>query len=61
MKNDSLHERNAWNFKLNNLDSITFKKGFICASNRFFFIGGYIDFTNIFSISSKFEDLLKQV
>ena len=46
--------------KFTNLESSTFEKGFLCTSDRFFFIGGYIYFTKFFSISNKFEDLLRQ-
>ena len=47
--------------KFSNLERSTFEKGFLCRSARFFFILGYICFTKLFSISSKFEDLLRQV
>ena len=47
--------------KFSNLESSTFEKGFLCRSARFFFILGYICFTKLSSISSKFEDLLRQV
>ena len=45
MKKDPLHERHASNFKISNLENSTFEKGFLCTSDRFFFIGGYIYFT----------------
>ena len=38
--------------KFTNLKSSTFEKGFLCTSDRFFFIGGYIYFTKLFSISN---------
>ena len=47
--------------KFTNLESSTFKKGFLCTPDRFFFIRGYIHFTKFFLISNKFEDLLRQV
>ena len=46
--------------KFTNLESSTFEKGFLCASDRFFFIGGCIYFTKLFSVSKKIEDLLMQ-
>ena len=45
--------------KFTNLESSTFKKDFL--SDRIFFIRGYIYLTELFSISNKFEDLLRQV
>ena len=41
-----------------NPESSTFKKGFLCTPDRFFFIRGY--FSKLFSISHKSEDLLRQ-
>ena len=41
-----------------NPESSTFKKGFLCTPDRFFFIQGY--FSKLFSISHKSEDLLRQ-
>ena len=49
-----------WILKFTYLESGTFKKGFLLTSDRFYFIGGYIYFTKLFSISNKFEDLLRQ-
>ena len=49
-----------WILKFTNLKSSAFEKAFLCSSDRFFFIGGYIYFTKLFSISNKFEDLLRQ-
>ena len=61
MKKGSLHEKNPSNFKTYcDLESGTFEKGFLCTSDRFFLIGGYIYFNKRFSISKKFEELLRQ-
>ena len=60
MKKDSLHEKNASNLKYTKLESNTFEKGFLCTSDSIFFIGGYIYFTKLFSISNKFEHLLRK-
>ena len=45
--------------KFTNLESSTFEKGFLCTSDRFFFIVDYIYITRLFSISKKFEDLIR--
>ena len=45
--------------KFINLESSTFKKVFLCTSDRFLFIGGYIYFTKLFPMPNKFKDLLR--
>ena len=46
--------------KFTNMESSTFEKGFLCTSDRIFFIGDYIYLTKLFSISKEFECLLRQ-
>ena len=50
--------------KFTNLESGIFEffefYNFLCTSDRFLFIGGYICFTKLFSVSKKFEDSLRQ-
>ena len=53
-------EEMHWILKFTNLESISFEKAFLYTSDRFSFIGGYIYFTKLFSISNKFEDLLRE-
>ena len=45
--------------KFTNLENSTFEKGFLCTSNRFFFIVDYIYITRLVSISKKLEDFLR--
>ena len=46
--------------KFTNLENNTFKKGFLCTSDRSFLIAGYIYYTKLFTTSNNFEDLLRQ-
>ena len=46
--------------KFTNLESSTFEKVFLCTSDRFFLLGVIFTLLNFFSISNKFEDLLRQ-
>ena len=59
MKKDSLHGRNALDFKIYPPRKYFFRKSFFVYVRQVFFIGGNIYFTKLFSISNKFEDLLR--